>query len=71
MVEFALRFKFSSVDEIIVESMHAKIEQHAANVTNRSMAYDSLLVRFPFFAGIAAEVSRLQAVLGRGVGKIS
>ena len=45
---FVARFKFSSVDETRVENVHASLERRTGNFQNRSLAYDSMVVRFPF-----------------------
>ena len=45
---FIGQFKFCPVDETVIEGVHASVERRVGNITNRTMAYDSLMVRLPY-----------------------
>ena len=46
---FTARYKFGYSNEQWCEGLHAKIERGTGLATNRSEAYDSLIIRLPFF----------------------
>ena len=45
---FLGQFKFCPVDETVVEGMHGSLERKVNNIRNRTVAYDSMVVRLPY-----------------------
>ena len=61
---FIGQFRFCPVDETVVEGIHAMIERRVGNVTNRTMAYDSVTARMPWMWALAKFPDLQQTLAG-------